>query len=103
VNCQLYSGCLLGKRKLGVVPEGEGLVEVVGESIERRGVGLHGGVGVDARKGDSASVVNLCNEAFREETVGFREDGSSYIREGGGYVLYKGMGGRVGSHSEETS
>jgi len=103
VNCQLYSGWRLGKRKPGVIPDGEGLVEVAGEGIEIRGVGLCWGVGVGARKGDSATVVNFCDEALREEAVGIGEGGGSYVGEGGGYALGKGMGGGVGSGSEEAS
>jgi len=38
VNCQLYSGWRLGKRKPGIVPDGEGLVEAAGESIKVGGV-----------------------------------------------------------------
>jgi len=38
VNCQLYSGWRLGKRKSGVITDGEGLVEAAGEGIEVRGV-----------------------------------------------------------------
>jgi len=87
VNCQLYSGWRLGKRKPGIVPDGEGLVEAVGESIEIRGVGFHGGVGVAACEGDSALIVAFCDEAFRKEAVGFSVGGSSYIGEGGGYAL----------------
>jgi len=64
VNCQLYSGWHLGKRKPGIVSDGEGLVEAAGESIEVRGLGFCCGVGVGACEGDSASVVNLSDEAF---------------------------------------
>jgi len=49
VNCQLYSGWRLGKRKPGVITNGEGLVEAAGEDIEVWGVGLGWGVGVGAR------------------------------------------------------
>jgi len=38
VNCQLYSGWRLGKRKPGVITDGERLVEAAGEGIEVRGV-----------------------------------------------------------------
>jgi len=38
VNCQLYSGWRLGKRKPGGITEGEGLVEAAGEGIEVQGV-----------------------------------------------------------------
>ena len=80
----MSGGRRLGTRKLGIVPEGEGLVEAAGESIQVQRVGLCGSVGIGCRKGDSVSVVDLCDEAFWEETVGFSEDGSSYVREGGG-------------------
>jgi len=103
VNCQLYSGRRLGKRKPEIVHYGEGLVEAAGEGIEVRGVGLRGGVGVGSREGDGASVIDLSDEALWEEAVGFREGSSSDIREGGGYALGKGVRCRVGSRSEESS
>jgi len=59
----------------GIVPDGKGLVEALGESIEVQGVGLSWGVRVTAREGDSASVVDLCNKGFREEAVGLVEGG----------------------------
>ena len=62
MNCQLYSGWRLGKRKPGVITNWEGLIEVAGEGIEIRGVGLGWGIGVGAREGSSASVVDLCDE-----------------------------------------
>jgi len=103
VNCQLYSVWRLGKRKPGIISDGEGLVEAAGESIEVRGVGFSWGVGVVACKGDGASVVNLCDEAFWEEAVGFGEGGGSYGGEGGGSALSKGVGSGFGSGGEETS
>jgi len=103
VNCQLYSGWRLGKRKPGIVPDGKGLVESAGEGIEVRGVGFCGGVGVGSGEGDGASVVNLGDEALWEKAVRFREGGSSNVWEGRGYVLSKGMGRGVGSGSEESS
>jgi len=103
VNCQLYSGWRLGKRKPGIVPDGDGLVEAAGESIEVWGVGFGGGVGVGPSEGDGASVIDPSDEAFWEEAVGFREGGSSNIGEGGGYALGKGVGRGVGSRSEESS
>ena len=103
VNCQLYSGWRLCKRKPGVINDGERLVDAAGESIEIRGVGFSEGFGVDAHDGGSPSVVDLCDEAFPEEAVGFSEGGSGYVGEGGGNALGKGVGGRVGSGSKETS
>ena len=38
VNCQLYSGWRLGKRKPGVINYGERLVEAAGESIQIWGI-----------------------------------------------------------------
>ena len=38
VNCQLYSGWRLGKRKPGAITDGEGLVKAAGEGIEVWGV-----------------------------------------------------------------
>jgi len=38
VNCELYSGWRLGHRKLGVITDGEKLVEAAGEGIEIWGV-----------------------------------------------------------------
>ena len=103
MNCQLYSGWCLGKRKPGVIPDGEGLVEAVGESIEVRGVRFSLGVGVGARERDRALVVDLSDKSFWEETVGFCENGSSYVREEGSYALSKGLRSGVGSGSEEMS
>jgi len=103
VNCKLYSGWRLGKHKPGSIPDGEGLVEAMGESIEVRGVGRGGGVGVGSGEGDGASLVDLGDEAFWEEAVGFREGGGSDSWEGGGYALGKGMGCGVRSRSEESS
>jgi len=103
VNCQLYSGWPLGKRKPGVIPDVEGLGEAAGESIEVQGVGFSWGVGVGAREGDSASVVDLCDEALWEKAVGFGESGSSYVGEGGDYALSKGVGSGVRTGSEKTS
>jgi len=93
VNCQLYSGWRLGKGKLGIVPDGEGLVEAAGESIEVRGVRLCGGLGVSACKGDGTSVVDFAHEAFGEEAVGVGKGGGSYVRKGGGCALCEGVWG----------
>jgi len=71
VNCQLYSGWRLGKHKPGVIPDGEGLVEAAGESIEVRGVGLGGGVEFGSSEEEGASVVDFVDEVFWEEAVGF--------------------------------
>jgi len=64
VNCQLYSGWRLGKRKPGVITDGERLVEAAGEGIEIWRVQLCGGVGVGACEGNSASVIDFRDEAF---------------------------------------
>ena len=103
MNCQLYSGWRLGKRRPGIVPDGVGLVEAAGESIEVWGLGFGGGVGVGPSEGDGAWVIDPGDEAFWEEAVGFREGGSSNIREGGGYALGEGGGCGVGSRSIESS
>jgi len=103
VNCQLYSGWRLGKCKPGVITDGEGLVKAAGEGIEVWGVSLCRGVGVGASERNSASVVNLCDEAVRKEAVGVSEGGGSYVWEGGCYALGKGLRGGVGSGGEETS
>jgi len=103
VNCQLYRGRRLGKRKSGILSDRDGLVEVAGESIAVRGVGFSWGVRVRAREGDSASVVDLCDEAPLEKAVGLGEGGGSYVGEGGGYTLCKGVGSGFGSGSEQTS
>jgi len=68
------------------------MFEAGGESLDIPGIGLCRGVGVLAREGDSTSVVNLCEEVFWEETVGFGVGGSSYVGQGGGYGLCKGIG-----------
>jgi len=103
VNTQLYRGWPLGQRKPGIVPVVEGLVEAAGESIEIRGVGFYWGVGVGTCEGDSATVVDLCDEAFRGEAVGFRESDSSYLGEGGSNGLSYSVGSGVASGSEEAS
>ena len=64
MNCQLYSGWRLGKRKPGIISDGEGLVEAAGESIEIGGVGLRRGVGVGSGEGDCASVFDLAIKPF---------------------------------------
>ena len=66
VNCQLFSGWRLGKRKPGVITDGERLVEAAGESIEIWCLRLCHGVGVGACVGNGASVVDFCDEAFRQ-------------------------------------
>jgi len=87
VNCQLYSGWRLGKRKPGIIPDGEGLVEAAGESIEVGPVGLCGGVGVGACEGNSTSAVDLGDEALGEEAIGVGEGGGGDVREGSSYAL----------------
>ena len=59
MNCQLYSGWREGKRKPGIGPCGEGLVEAAGESIEVRGARADGGVGVSDGEGYGASVIDF--------------------------------------------
>ena len=103
MNCQHYSGWPLAKRKPGVISDGEGLVEAPGECIEVGCVGLYWGVGIGAREGDSSSVVNLYDETFLEEAIGLSEGSSSYVWEGGGYALSKGVGSGVGSGRGATS
>ena len=66
VNCQLYRGWCLGKHKPRIFPDGEGLVEAVGERIESWGLGLCGGVRVSAGEGASSSVVDLGDKALEE-------------------------------------
>jgi len=66
VNCQLYSGWRLRKRKPGVITDGERLVEAAGEGIEVGCVRFCGGVGVGACEGDGASVVDVCDEALQQ-------------------------------------
>ena len=56
MNCQLYSGWREGKRKPGIGPCGEGLVEAAGERIEVRGIGASRGVGVGEGEGYGTSV-----------------------------------------------
>jgi len=103
VNCQLYSGWRLGKRKPGVITDGEGVVEAAGEGIEVWGVSFCSGFGVGAREGNSASVINLCDKPFQEEAVGLGDGGSSYVWEGGGYALGDGVGAGAGSGVGGTS
>jgi len=103
VNCQLYSGWRLGKRKPGVITDGERQIEGAGESIEIWGGCLCRGVGVGASEGNGASVVDFRDESCWEEAVGVSEGGGSYVWEGGGYALGKGVGGGVGSGSKEAS
>jgi len=100
VNCQLYNGWHLGKRKPGIVPNGEGLVEVVGESIEVRGVGCRGGRGIGTGVRGGTSVVDLVYEAFGEEAVGVGTGGGSDVGEGSGYALSEGVRGGRCSGSE---
>jgi len=87
VNCQLYSGWHLGKRKPGIVPDGEGLVEAAGESIKIQGVGFCRGVGISACERDGTSVIDLGYEALGEEAVRVGEGGGTDVRKGSGYPL----------------
>ena len=103
MNCQLYSGWRLGKHKPGIIPDGEGLVEAAGESIEVWGVGFGRGVGVGSSEGDGATVIELGDDASWEQAVGFRQGGSSNIGEGADYALGKDVGCGFGSGSEESS
>ena len=103
MNCQLYSGWCLGKRKPGIVSDGEGLVEAMGDSTEVGDVGFSWGVWIGACEGDSAWVVDLCDEKFREEGVGVGEGGCCFVREGGGYPWCMGVGSGFRSAGEETS
>ena len=66
MNCQLYSGCRLGKRKPGIISDGEGLGAAAGGSIEIWGVGFCWDVTsrVRACEGDSASVFDLAMKPF---------------------------------------
>jgi len=102
VNCQLYSGWRLGKRKSGIVSDGEGLVEAAGESIEVWGVGFCRGVWIRAGERDGISVVDFGYEAFGEERVGVGEGGGSDVGEGSGDALCNGVWGGVCSGSEEA-
>jgi len=103
MNRQLYSCWRLGKRKPAIVHDGKELVEGVGQRIEVRGLGLGWGVGVSASERASSSVVDLCDEAFREEAVGLNEGSTRYVGEGGSYMLCKGVGSGFGSGSKEMS
>jgi len=103
VNCQLYSGWRLGKRKPGIVPDGEGLGEAGGESIKIRGVGFCGGVGISACERDGTSVIDIGYEPLGEEAVGVGEGGGSDVRQGSSYTLCEGLSGGVCSTSEEPS
>jgi len=103
VNCQLYRGLRLGNRNPEVIHDGEGLVEAAGESIEIRGARLCRGVRVGSCEGDTASVVDLYDEALWEETVGVGAGGSSYVREGGSCAVCKGVGNGFGPSGEERS
>ena len=82
MNCQLYSGRREGKRKPGVRPCGEGLVEAAGESIEVGAVEASGGVGVSDGEGYGASVIDCGEETFGEEAVGVGESGGDDVWEG---------------------
>ena len=70
MNCQLYSGWREGKRKPGIRPCGEGVVETAGESIEIRRVGAGGSVGVCDGEGYGSSVIDLSKKALGEKAVG---------------------------------
>ena len=82
MNCQLYSGWREGKRKPGIGPCGEGLIEAAGESIEVRTVGPGRGIGVRDGEGYGTSVIDFGKETFGEEAVGVREGGGDNIGEG---------------------
>ena len=81
MNCQLYSGWREGKRKPGIGPCGEGLVEAAGESIEVWGVRAGGGVGVSDGERYGTPVIDLGKETFGEKAVGVCEGGGNDVRE----------------------
>ena len=66
MNWELYSGWRLGKRKPGVITDGERLVEAAGEGIEIWCVRVCRAVGVGACEANGTSVVDVCDEAFRQ-------------------------------------
>jgi len=102
VNCQLYSGWRLGKRKPGIVPDGEGLVEAAEESFEVWSVGFGRRVRIRAGKRNGTSVVHLGYEAFGEEAVGVGKGGGSDVGKGSSYALCEDVRGWVCSSSEEA-
>jgi len=102
VNGQLYSGWRLGKRKPEVIPDGKGLVEAAGESIEVWGVGFCRGAGFSASKGAGTSVIDLGYEAFGEEAVGIGEGGGSNVGKGSRYGLCEGVSDGFCSSSQEA-
>ena len=102
MNCQLYSGWREGKRKPGVRPCGEGLVEAAGESIEVWSVEAGGSVGVRDGEGYGASVIYLGEEALGEEAFGFSEGGGNNVWEGSLDISSEGVGGWAVSDGIET-
>ena len=57
-----------------VVGDREGLVELVGKSIEKAGPGGSGNGGVDNSEGNRTIVIDEDFEAEREARVGFPQD-----------------------------
>jgi len=103
VNCQLYSSWCRGKRKPGVIPNWEGLVEVAGESLEVWGVGKSGGIGVGTGEGESSLFVNLHDDTFGKKAVGVGEGGGGNSWKEGSYTLGKSMRDKFDSDSKEAS
>jgi len=102
VNCPLYTGWHLGKRKPGVIPDGEGLVQAAGVSIEVWGVGLCWSVGISAGKSDCTSVIDFGYKVFRQEAVRLGEGGGTDVGQGSSDALCEGVLGGVCSSSEEA-
>ena len=69
VYCQLYRGWRQGECSLRVGPDGEGLVEAAGESIEVWGLGGSRSVRVRACERHRTTVVDLGDETFGWEAV----------------------------------
>ena len=78
----------------GVVADWEGLIELVGESIRKRGVGSSWDGGVNNREVDRTIVVDKDFEADREARISFPQDGGGQVGLADAEKIAFGMAGR---------
>ena len=70
------------------------MVELVGESIKKGGVGSSRDRGIDNCEGDRTIVVDKDFEADREARIGFTQDGGGQVGPADADKIAFGMGGR---------
>ena len=78
----------------GIVADREELIELVGKSIKKGGVGSSRDGGVDNSEGDRTSVVEKDFEADREAGISFPQNGGGQIAPADADKIAFGTGGR---------